>query len=67
MSPEFLEGLRFLHAGAISNLCGLGCLLCCTQPTVGFVLATFLIGLISGFGIGIWTAYFVLTKFYNLE
>ena len=53
MSPEFLEGLRFLHAGAIANLCGLGCLLCCAQPTVGFVLATFLIGLISGFGIGI--------------
>ena len=67
MVPEILEGLRFLRSGATSNLWGLGCPLYCTQPTVGFLLASFLTGIISGFGLGIWIAYLVLTRVYNLE
>ena len=63
MVPEILEGLGFLHSGATSNLWGLGCPLYCTQPTVGFPLASFLTGIISGFGLGIWIAYLVLTRF----
>ena len=57
MWPQILEGLRIAHSGASRNLWGLGCLFYCTSPSLGTILAFALLGLITGFALGLWVAY----------
>ena len=46
----FVQGLR-------SNLFGLACPFYCSSPSLGLLLACFLVGLVSGFGLCAWLVF----------